>query len=107
MRLAISGGFYFTGSRVRSIPISRITKISSRNTKPPDIDFAMKQITIRDGKGEKDRITMLPNAITESLHRHLAAVRLLHEQDLAEGFGDVYLPYALERKYRGASRTWE
>jgi integrase len=72
-----------------------------------DIDFALHQITIRDGKGEKDRITMLPKSLSEQLQRHLEKVRLLHEEDLAEGFGDVFLPYALERKYPAAPRAWE
>ncbi len=72
-----------------------------------DIDFGLNQITIRDGKGEKDRITMLPKSLLQHLHRHIATVCLLQHQDLAEGFGEVYLPYALERKYRNASRAWE
>lgn len=70
-----------------------------------DIDFGLNQITIQDGKGEKDRITILPKSLLQHLHRHLATVRLLQQQDLAEGFGEVYLPYALERKYPNASRA--
>jgi integron integrase len=71
-----------------------------------DIDFACSQITVRDGKGEKDRVTMLPGSIQDDLKRHLREVRLLHERDLAEGFGRVELPYALARKYRSADREW-
>ena len=63
-------------------------------------------ITVRDGKGGRDRITMLPINVASLLKRHLAKVRMQHEEDLAEGFGEVYLPDALERKYRGAARSW-
>ena len=71
-----------------------------------DVDFGYHQIVVRDGKGEKDRITVLPQSLEEPLKRHLARVKLLHQQDLAEGFGTVYLPYALERKYPNAHREW-
>ncbi len=71
-----------------------------------DVDFARKEILVRDGKGFKDRVTMLPAALVESLRAHLLRVRELHRQDLAEGYGAVYLPYALERKYPGAARDW-
>jgi integron integrase len=71
-----------------------------------DVDFARKEILIRDGKGFKDRVTMLPVALVEPLRAHLERVRELHRQDLAEGFGAVYLPYALERKYPNAAREW-
>jgi len=69
-----------------------------------DIDFSYRQITVRDGKGEKDRITMLPTCTIGPLKSHLAGVKVIHEQDLREGFGSVYLPYALERKYPKANR---
>jgi integron integrase len=71
-----------------------------------DVDFAYQQITVRDGKGEQDRVTVLPQAIHETLQRHLAKVKLMHEEDLAEGYGDVYLPYALARKYPQAGTSW-
>lgn len=71
-----------------------------------DIDFQYRQITIRDGKGEKDRITMLPSALVEPLKLHLNKVKALHEKDLQDGYGEVYLPYALERKYPNANRDW-
>jgi len=64
-----------------------------------DIDFAYHQITVRDGKGSQDRVTVLPLNVQSALQQHLQAVKQLHERDLGEGFGDVYLPYALERKY--------
>jgi integron integrase len=71
-----------------------------------DVDFAYRQILVRDGKGQKDRVTTLPTTLLEPLKQHLEKVKDLHEQDLAEGFGDVYLPFALERKYTRASREW-
>src|SRR5262245_2056426 len=71
-----------------------------------DVDFGMKQITVRDGKGFKDRYTVLPDAVMPTLREHLERVRLIHAQDLRQGAGEVYLPYALERKYRHAARDW-
>jgi len=71
-----------------------------------DIDFSCNQLTIRDGKGEKDRITMLPASIKGPLARHLQKVKLLHEEDLAAGYGEIYLPYALARKYPNAPKEW-
>jgi integron integrase len=71
-----------------------------------DLDFSRGEIVVRDGKGGKDRVTMLPGALAPHLKRHLEWVKEIHQQDLARGFGSVYLPFALERKYRGASRQW-
>ncbi|MGH8651264.1 MAG: integron integrase, partial [Gammaproteobacteria bacterium] len=71
-----------------------------------DIDFGYAQITVRDGKGNKDRVTMLPGALREKLEEHLERVQALHQKDLKEGFGDVYLPFALARKYPRAGREW-
>jgi integron integrase len=71
-----------------------------------DLDFAYHQITVRDGKGAQDRVTMLPQTLIESLQRHLIKVQLLHTEDLAEGAGEVSLPYALARKYPTAGRDW-
>ena len=71
-----------------------------------DIDFELHQIVVRDGKGEKDRVTLLPDALISDLQRHLRHVKLIHEDDLQDGFGRVYLPYALERKYPNASHEW-
>jgi site-specific recombinase XerD len=71
-----------------------------------DVDFGYKQIVVRDGKGKKDRVTMFPNIIREELQRHLLRVKKIHENDLKAGFGAVYLPYALERKYKNANRDW-
>lgn len=71
-----------------------------------DIDFGYKQITVRDGKGAKDRITMLPATVEEPLQRHMTKVRALHELDLREGYGEVFLPNALARKYPNAAAEW-
>jgi integrase len=64
-----------------------------------DIDFAQNQITVRDTKGNESRVTMLPESIAEELKIHLQSVKILHQQDLQKGYGSVYLPFALERKY--------
>jgi len=71
-----------------------------------DIDFAYSQITVRDGKGAKDRVTVLPSSVVAPLSDHLARVRKLHERDLARGHGRAPLPDALERKYPTASTEW-
>jgi integron integrase len=71
-----------------------------------DVDFGYRQIVVRDGKGKRDRVTMLPEIITDALQRHLLKVKRVHETDLKAGFGTVYLPYALERKYKNANRSW-
>jgi integron integrase len=71
-----------------------------------DVDFTYNHIVVRDGKGGKDRVTILPLNVKTPLQHHLQGVKELHDQDLEEGFGRVYLPYALERKYPNASREW-
>ena len=71
-----------------------------------DIDFAMNQIVVRDGKGKKDRITVLPCGVKQALKEHLVYVKRLHQSDLVRGYGRVYLPYALARKYPNADRQW-
>lgn len=71
-----------------------------------DVDFAMRQITVRDGKGGKDRVTMLPDVLAEPLRAQLAAAKALHDADLAQGLGLVWLPDALARKYPDAPRSW-
>jgi integron integrase len=71
-----------------------------------DIDFAMRQIIVRDGKGAKDRITMLPEKLLAPIQLQLEKAKALHEADLAEGFGEVYLPHALAQKYPNAPREW-
>jgi integron integrase len=71
-----------------------------------DIDFVQHQITVRDGKGGNSRVTMLPLKLTDALQGHLVMVKRIHQQDLEQGNGSVYLPDALERKYPKADRQW-
>jgi len=71
-----------------------------------DVDFASNQIVVRDGKGHKDRVTMLPAAVKAGLARHLDGVRRQHELDVERGSGWVELPDALRRKYPSAGREW-
>lgn len=71
-----------------------------------DVDFGRSEITVRSGKGGKDRLTVLPEAVQPHLRRHLKKVKTIHEQDLAEGFGRVYLPQGLARKYPNANKEW-
>ena len=71
-----------------------------------DLDFARSQIIVREGKGDKDRVTVLPPPLVEPLQRQLERAKALHEMDIREGFGHVYLPYALARKYPQAEREW-
>jgi len=71
-----------------------------------DVDFGLNQITIRGGKGDKDRMTVLPGAVQLALREHLEVVRSQHAADLAAGFGMVYLPTALARKFPGAGGEW-
>ena len=71
-----------------------------------DVEFSRGEILVREGKGFKDRVTMLPAVLAAPLKAHLEQVRALHEQDVVEGYGEVYLPYALDRKYPNAGREW-
>jgi integron integrase len=71
-----------------------------------DIDFTRKEILARDGKGAKDRITMLPESLKAPLEDHLKRVKAIHERDLAEGWGRVLMPSALDRKYPNAPKEW-
>lgn len=71
-----------------------------------DVDFSYHQILVRESKGGKDRVTMLPEAVIQPLHVHLGKVNFLHRRDLAEGYGEVWLPGALSRKYPRAGYEW-
>lgn len=71
-----------------------------------DLDFEHRALVVRDGKGQKDRVVTLADELIVPLQRHLEGVRMVHTKDLADGFGEVYLPYALERKYPHAGRLW-
>jgi len=71
-----------------------------------DLDFSYRQITVRDGKGQKDRRTILPESLIEFLQIHLRFVKNIHQRDLDKGHGSAYLPGALERKYPYAHQEW-
>lgn len=71
-----------------------------------DIDFEARRLAVRDGKGGKDRLTVLPESTVEELKTHLKRVKFQHEEDLARGFGSVWLPFALNRKYPNADKKF-
>ncbi len=71
-----------------------------------DIDFGYRQITVREGKGMRERVTLLPERLSRPLQAHLARIKQLHQHDLTRGGGAVYLPSALHRKYPNAAREW-
>lgn len=71
-----------------------------------DIDFSRNEVTVRDGKGEEDRMTMLPLALKDRLTQQVVAARKIHDADLKRGYGAVHLPYALERKYKNAATSF-
>jgi integron integrase len=71
-----------------------------------DLDFERGEIIVREGKGDKDRVTTMPRAVVHSLQDHLQRVKLIHEQDVADGYGRVELPHALARKYPNANQEW-
>ena len=77
------------------------------NLRVKDLDFARGEVHVREGKGKKDRVTMPSESLKPKLLEHLERVRRLHEKDLAEGFGAVYLPNAIGRKYPGAAKEWK
>lgn len=71
-----------------------------------DIDFGNRQIMVRDGKGEDDRATILPDSVIPPLEAHLKTVQAIHQKDLKDGFGETSLPYALSKKYPSAAKEW-
>ncbi len=82
------------GSGLRAIECLRL--------RVKDFDFDMSEIIVRDGKGKKDRVTILPDDIKDPLRKHLVFIKQVHDNDLSKGFGRVYLPYALAKKYKKA-----
>ena len=76
-------------------------------TRVQDLDFIKNTVTVRSGKGQKDRITVLPENIQCDLKKHLKRVQAQFQQDLLDGFADVYLPFALDRKYPNAGKQWK
>lgn len=87
---------YGSGLRITEAPRLRVH----------DVDFGYKQVTVRSGKGEKDRVTTFPQSMEPLLRTHLQRVKAIHDRDLLDGLGEVYLPYALAKKYPGAAREW-
>jgi len=94
--LLIAYILYGTGMRLMEIARLRVQ----------DMDFGMKSIVVKAGKGDKDRITMMPEAVMQLLRDHISCVKTVHEKDLAKGYGEVYLPEGLDRKYPNAGREW-
>jgi len=86
------------GSGLRILEASRL--------RVQDIDIELKQITVRSGKGDKDRFTTLPCTAIPLIRNHLARIKIIHEKDLADGYGEVYMPYALARKYPEVGKKW-
>ncbi len=72
-----------------------------------DVDYSMKHLVVRSGKGNKDRVTTFPETMIPILENHLSKVKTWHANDLIEGLGEVYLPYALSRKYPHAGKEWQ
>ncbi len=72
-----------------------------------DADFRYKAINVREGKGSKDRMTVLPDKIATPLKLQINKVKIIHKQDLQDGYGSVFLPYALDKKYKNAEKSWQ
>jgi integron integrase len=94
--LLIAGLLYGSGLRLMELARLRVK----------DVDMDLNTLTVRSGKGDKDRTTILPAAVKDQLKNHLAEVKKLHENDLANEHGDVHLPEALSRKYPNAGKEW-
>jgi integron integrase len=101
--LAMSG---MTQLVVKLLYGSGLRLLEALRLRVQDVDLEMKQVTVRDGKGAKDRYTTLAEVLIPVLREHLEKVRLRHQEDLGMGYGAVYLPGALERKYPKAARDW-
>lgn len=97
---ALMGGLLY-GSGLRLLECLRL--------RIKDVDFGQNHIVVRDGKGQKDRVTLLPASLVDALRRQVARVDEIHRQDLREGFGQVHLPFALAKKYPNADRepAWQ
>ena len=85
---------------------SGLRLIESVRLRVMDLDFEHRAIFVRNGKGAKDRVVTLADELIEPLQRHIQSVKTLHERDLARGYGEVYLPHALSRKYPNAAKEW-
>jgi len=94
--LLIASLLYGTGMRLMELARLRVK----------DIDMDLNTLTVRSGKGDRDRTTVLPETVKDQLKEHLSKVKVLHEKDLLRGHGEVHLPDALTRKYPGAAKEW-
>ncbi|HOU77158.1 MAG TPA: integron integrase [Syntrophales bacterium] len=94
--LLIAGLIYGSGLRLMELARLRVK----------DVDMDLNTLTVRSGKGDKDRTTILPSTVKDQLKNHLSAVKKLHENDHAVGYGEVHLPDALGRKYPNAGKEW-
>ena len=99
----LDGVFWLIGSLLYG---SGLRLMECLRLRVKDIDFDARQIVVRNGKGAKDRVTVLPGSIARELHLHLEAEREKHRRSLGRGRGEVYLPYALHQKYPSAGRSW-
>jgi integron integrase len=102
--IAKMGGVYKLMAQIMYGSGLRLMEVMRLRVK--DLDFANRQIIVRDGKGENDRVTMFPDVLLEPLRLQIMQVKTQHERDLFDGYGTVYLPYALERKYPNANREF-
>jgi integron integrase len=100
---AVSGVFQLVTKMLYGCGLRGIEAVRLRVN---DVDFALNQIMVRDGKGRKDRLTMFPEEVKAALEVHLKRVKIQHEKDLHNGYGAVFLPDALERKYKNAATQW-
>ena len=94
--LLIAGLLYGSGLRLMELARLRVK----------DVDMDLNTLTVRSGKGDKDRTTIVPKTVKDQLKNHLTEVKKLHENDLARGYGEVHLPDALGRKYPNAGKEW-
>lgn len=92
----IASLLYGTGMRLMEVMRLRVK----------DVEFSRREIVVREGKGFKDRVTMLPEAVMMPLKAHLVNVKTVHDEDVTQSFGEVYLPFALDKKYPNAGREW-
>ena len=94
------------GLIIRVLYGTGMRKMECLRMRVQDIDFDYRQIVIRSGKGDKDRVTVLPDVLVEKLQKQLDRARAIHNHDLEEGYGEVALPHALARKYPDAGKEW-
>lgn len=92
----IASLLYGTGMRLMEVMRLRVK----------DVEFSRREIVVREGKGFKDRVTMLPEAVMAPLKAHLVNMKTVHDEDVTQGFGEVYLPFALDKKYPDAECEW-